>query len=126
MEEQIFKPQKNEKLTPNKNDHTVLTYIEANQRELKKEQRKMTEKPYTKLIKNKGASMKELIERENIITIADKSDTVVLVAVKDYIKEAVRQLSNTNNYRKLRQDPTATDMKLVNDTIQRLKKTKNK
>ena len=41
MEEQICKPQKKEKLTTNKNYHTVLTYFEANQRELKKEQTKM-------------------------------------------------------------------------------------
>ena len=44
--------------------------------------------------------------------------------VKDYIKEAQRQLNNTGNYRKLQEDPTPTNMKLVNDTIERLKKTK--
>ena len=44
--------------------------------------------------------------------------------VKDYIKEAERQLNNTENYRKLREDPTATNMKLVNDTIERFKKQK--
>ena len=42
--------------------------------------------------------------------------------VKDYIKEAQRQLNNTGNYRKLQEDPTPTNMKLVNDTIERLKK----
>ena len=45
-EEQIFKPQKKEKCTPNKNHHTVLTYTEATQRKLQKELTKMKEKPY--------------------------------------------------------------------------------
>ena len=44
--------------------------------------------------------------------------------VKDYIEEAERQLNNTENYRKLQEDPTATNMKLVNDTIERFKKQK--
>ena len=43
------------------------------------------------------------------------------MTVKDYIKEADQQLSNTGNYRKLQKDSTTTNMKLVNDTIQRLK-----
>ena len=63
--------------------------------------------------------MKELSEREDIIiTKADKGGAVVIVDVKDYIKEAERQLNNTENYRKLQEDPTATNMKLVNDTIE--------
>ena len=44
--------------------------------------------------------------------------------VKDYIKEAERQLNNTDNYRKLQEDPTATNTKLVNDMIERFKKQK--
>ena len=69
--------------------------------------------------------MKELSEREDIIiTKADKGGAVVIVDVKDYIKEAERQLNNTENYRKLQEDPTATNMKLVNDTIERFKKQK--
>ena len=42
--------------------------------------------------------------------------------VKDYIKEAERQLNNTENCRKLLEDPTVTNMKLVNDAIERFKK----
>ena len=125
MEQQIFKPQKKEKWTPNKNHHTVLTYIEATQRELEKEQTKMEEKPYNNLTKNERTSIKELSEREDIIiTKADKGAAVVIVDVKDYIKEAERQLNNTENYRKLQKDPTATNMKLVNDAIGRFKKQK--
>ena len=55
----------------------------------------------------------------------DKGGAVVIVDVKDYIKEAERQLNNTKNYRKLQEDPTATNMKFVNDTIERFKKLMN-
>ena len=121
-EQQIFQPQKKEKWTPNKNHHTVLTYIEATQRELEKEQTEIKEKSYNNLTKNKRTSMKELSEWEDIIiTKADKGDAVVIVGVKDYIKEAERQLSNTENYGKLQEDPTATNMKLVNDIIEKFK-----
>ena len=43
------------------------------------------------------------------------------MAVKDYIKKSELQLSNTDDYKKL-QEPTAANMKLVHDTIERLKK----
>ena len=103
----------------------MLTYIEATQREPEKEQTKIKEKPYNNLTKNERTSMKELSEREDIIiTKSDKDNAVVIVYIKDYIKEAERQLSNTENYRKLQEDPTATNMKLVNDAIERFKKQK--
>ena len=70
-------------------------------------------------------SMKELSEREDIIiTKADKGGAVVFVDVKDYVKEAEGQLNNTENYRKLQEDPTATNIKSVNDTIERFKNQK--
>ena len=60
--------------------------------------------------------MKELSEREDIIiTKASKGGAVVIMDVKDYIKETERQLNNTENFKKLQEDPTATNMKLVND-----------
>ena len=36
MEEKIFKRQKKQKLTPNKNHYTVLTYVEASKENLEK------------------------------------------------------------------------------------------
>ena len=67
--------------------------------------------------------MKELSKRkDNKITKAGKGGAVVFVDVKDYIKEAERQLNITENYRKLPEDPTATNIRLVNDLIERLKK----
>ena len=64
------------------------------------------------------------VNQNHKITKTDKGGAAVIVDVKDYIKEAERQLSNTENYRKLQEDPTATNMKLVNDTIERFKKQK--
>ena len=67
-----------------------------------KKQTKIKEKPYDNLTKNQSTSMKELSEWEDIIiTKADKGGAVVIVGKKDYIKEAERELNNTENYRKL-------------------------
>ena len=69
--------------------------------------------------------MKELSEREDIIiTKADKGGAVVIADVKDYMKEVEQQLNNTENYRKLQQDPTATNLKLVNDNDKKIQETK--
>ena len=103
----------------------MLTYIEATQRELEKELKKMKEKPYNNLTKSERTSMKELSERVGItITKAEKGGAVVIVDVKDYVKQAERQINNTKNYRKLQEDPTATNMKFVKNTIERFKKQK--
>ena len=70
--------------------------------------------------------MKEISEWQDIIIPkADKGGAVVIVDVKGYIKEAEQQLNNTENYWKLQEDPRATNMKLVSDTIERFKKKKN-
>ena len=55
---------------------------------------------------------------------AGKGGAVVIMDVKDHIKETERQLNNTENFKKLQEDPTATNMKLVNDAIERFKKQK--
>ena len=103
----------------------MLTYIEATQRELEKELTKMKERPYNNLTKSERTSMKELSERVGItITKAEKGGAVVIVDVKDYIKQAEQQINNTKNYRKLQEDPTATNMKFVKNTIERFKKQK--
>ena len=101
MEVQIFKPQKKEKWTPNKNSvltykNNVLTYIEATQRELEKK----TNKTKRKAIQQPNKKRKHKHERTKW-TKADKDGAVVIVGVKDYIKEAEWQLNNTENYRKL-------------------------
>ena len=69
--------------------------------------------------------MKELSDHTDIIiTKADKVGAAVIMDVKDYINEAHRQLNNKDYYKILNKDLTTTNAKLVNDTIQRLKKEK--
>ena len=92
----------------------MLTYIEVIQRKLQKEQK------FNKKQKDKHAKSKQT--RRYFNHKAGKGGAVVIVDVKDYIKEAEWLLTNIKNYRKLQKDPTATNMKLVNDTIERLKK----
>ena len=47
-----------------------------------------------------------------IITTADKRGAIVIQGVKLYVKEAERQLNDTENYRPLPNDPS----KINNDT----------
>ena len=124
-EYQIFKPQRNKKWTPNKNNHTMKTYIEATERELKQKRDISDNKGYNNLSKDERIAMKELSDHTDIIiTKADKGGAVVFMDVKNYINEAHRQLNNKDHYKILNKDPTTTNAKLVNDTIQRFKKEK--
>ena len=69
--------------------------------------------------------MKELGDHTDIFIIkADKGGEVVIMGVKDYINETHSQLNNKDHYKILNKDPTTTNAKLVNDTIQRFKKEK--
>jgi len=56
-----------------------------------------------------------------IITNADKGGAVVVMDTDRYITEANRQLSNTENYKQIKNNPTFTNNKLINDTIERFK-----
>ena len=57
-----------------------------------------------------------------IITIGDKVGAIVIQDVKLYIKEAERQLNNTENYRPLTNDPTKINNDTVNKTVKRFQK----
>ena len=74
-----------------------------------------------KTIQQPNKKRKEKRERTKW-TKAEEGVAVVIADVKNYIKEAEQQLTNTNIYIKLQEDPTAGNMKLVNDTIERFKK----
>ena len=63
--------------------------------------------------------MREISQREDIIiTKANKSGAVVMANVRDYIKEAERQINKTQNYSKLPENPKATGQGLLNYTIE--------
>ena len=72
---------------------SALTYIEAT--------KEKWEKSYINLTRNERTSTKELSDREDIIIIKSvKGSAVVIIDVKDYIKDLKRRLNNTDNYRK--------------------------
>ena len=57
-----------------------------------------------------------------LITNADEGGAVVVIwETKDYISEADQQMNSTSNYKILRNDPTVTYNKLINDSIDRFK-----
>ena len=57
-----------------------------------------------------------------IIIVGDKVGAVVIQDVKLYIKEAERQLHNTENHRPLTNDPTKINNDTVNKTVKRFQK----
>ena len=123
--DQIFKPQSNKKWTTHKNHHTIEKYIEATERELKQQGDISDNKGYNNLSKSERIAMKELSDHTDIITTkGNKGGAAVIMDVEHYINEAHRQLNNRDHYNILNKDPTTTNAKLVNDTIERFKKEK--
>ena len=57
-----------------------------------------------------------------LITKADKGGATVILDVKDYIAEAVRQLNDIHSYEKLDCDPTSTYNEIINNAIDNLLK----
>ena len=99
-EDQLFKPKANKKWRPDKNDHTVETYIEATKNALEtEEQNNNKNKYYNNLTKGERKALKELADRNDIIIAkADKGGAVVIIDVEDYVKEVEHQLSNKDSY----------------------------
>ena len=89
-EDQLFKLKTNKKWRPDKNLHTVETYIEATKNAQEtQEQNKNKNKYYNNLAKRERKTLKELADRNDIIiTKADKGGVVVIIDVEDYVKEA--------------------------------------
>ena len=82
-----------------------------------------TKRPKDNLTKGEQKALEELSKRDDIIiTNADKGGAIVIMDIDKYISEARRQLNDENNYKKLNTDPTLQRNKLVNDTVERLKK----
>ena len=65
-EEQIFKPTNHKKWTPNKNHHTVSTYIEATQEKLECEMENQKPQQFNNLTKGERTALQELSERNDI------------------------------------------------------------
>ena len=73
-------------------------------------------------IKNETDALHQLSQRDDtIITKADKGGTVVIIDVNGYIREANRQLDNTDFDKKIPNDPTESNRNKVNNTINEFK-----
>ena len=78
--------------------------------------------PKSNLIKNETDALQQLSQRDdNIITKADKGGAVVIIDVDDYIREANRQLNNTDFYKKIPNDPTESNRNKLTNTLNEFK-----
>ena len=104
----------------------IETFIEATKSEIKDELKTISACKYTNLSKKEQKALEELKHREDIvITNADKVGAVVILDVKDYIKESERQLNDTEYYRHLQHDPTTESNATGNKVITRFKNDKS-
>ena len=83
----------------------------------------MTPIPKYDLPKSEREALESLQRKDDIITNSDKGGAVVIMDVEDYIKEANRQLSDTNNYQKLNIDPTELHTEKIKAIISNYKDT---
>ena len=121
----MFKGDKNKGWTPDKNHHTIDTFVEAVKKDIECNKTFKPKQPHPNLDKGEREAIKELSKREDIIiTNVHKGGAVVFVDTNDYIKEAERQLNDKDNYHILPEDPTLGNNKLVNQAIDHFKKRK--
>ena len=79
--------------------------------------------PKYDLPKSEREALESLQRKDDIITNSNKGGAVVIMDVEDYIKEANRQLSATNNYQKLNIDPTELHTEKIKAVISNYKDT---
>ena len=77
---------------------------------------KKTNRPnYSNLSVKEQKALQKLQSRDdNVIIDTDKGGAVVILDVEDYIKEAERQLRNTENFKRLNHNQTTTNSETVN------------
>ena len=78
--------------------------------------------PKSNLTKNETDALQQLSQRDDIlITKVDKGGAVLIMDVDDYIRDANRQLNNTDFYKKIPNDPTESNRNKVNNTVNEFK-----
>ena len=78
--------------------------------------------PKSNLTKNETDALQQLSQRDDIlITKVDKGGAVLIMDVDDYIRDANRQLNNTDFYKKIPNDPTESNRNEVNNTVNEFK-----
>ena len=112
---------------PNKNHHTVETFLEDFGRKVDHELKEGTvneRKGNTgrNLTKSEQEALDQIKEMNDlVITKADKGGAVVLQNVENYIGEAKRQLSDQTYYKKVGTNPTDEHAALVSNALDGLK-----
>ena len=78
--------------------------------------------PKSNLTKNGIDVLQQLSQRDDIvITKVDMGGAVFIIDADDYIREANRQLNNTDFSKKIPNDPTESNRIKVNNTINEFK-----
>ena len=122
-ENEDFKPETDKTWEPQYTHHTVKTFLEGLERDLNEVQPNTKRVTFHNLSKEERASLQKLQKMDVIIiTKADKGVATVILDVKDYIAEAVRQLNDIHSYEKLDCDPTSTYNEIINNAIDNLLK----
>ena len=99
----------------------MKTFIEAINNDIEKLPDKESKKKYN-LTKAERLALDQLQQRTDIIiTNADNGGAVVIQDTDEYIKEANRQLDDTNFYRKFDIDLTEIHCEKINHTIDNFK-----
>ena len=120
-----LKSKSNKQWIPNNIHHTVKTFIEAVNTDLETEMNTEQKKQRSNLSRNERMALQTLMHREDIIiTQADKGGAVCIISIEDYIKEAKRQLDDTNFYTRMPTDLTSTHAEVINNTIRQFAKDK--
>jgi hypothetical protein len=113
-----FRPTTNKKWIPPKVHHTINTFIESLENQIKQDISKSKPIKSKNLSHNELKALKQLQERDDIIIInADKGGAITTLDVDDYIKDANKQLNNETCYKKLTTNPTLNHANTVNNTI---------
>ena len=123
-EKPIFKS--NSSWEPSENHHTVKTFLEDFSRKVRDESNNASgpgkTRPNNNLNKQERQALDNLKTMEDIvITNADKGGAVVVHDVKNYIKEAMKQLGDKSFYKKLNHNPTSEHAALVENAIDGLR-----
>ena len=125
-ENTILIPEKQKPWTPSQNHHSIETFIDLVKHDINDAKILNTKRPKDNLTKGEQKTLEELSKRDDIIiTNADKGGAIVIMDIDKYICEAQRTHNDENNYKKLQTDSPLQHKKLVNGTIERVKKDKS-
>ena len=117
-----FKPETDKTWEPLYTHHTVKTFLEALEKDVNEVQPLTNNVTRCNLSKNERLSLERLKKMDDIIiTKADKGGATVILDIEDYIKEAERQLHDTDTYETLEGDPTLMYNDIINNAIDKLK-----